>query len=90
MKLLTRMPSLENGYRFAGFIGGGTTCSLTRRHLVFVTFRIFHRSRYYIVHIERDIVVFNRHPKFTISRYGGSADFNVEYIIRESTSSNVI
>jgi len=90
MKLLTRMSSLKNRYRFAGFIGGGTTRSLTRPHLVFVTFRISHRSCYYIVHIERNIVVFDCHPKFAIPSYGGSANFYVEYIIRESTSSNVI
>jgi len=90
MKFLTRIPSLENGYRFAGFIGGGTARSLTRSHLVFITFRIPHRSRYHIVHVERNIIVFDRHPKFTVSGYGGSADFYVEYIIRESTSSNII
>lgn len=90
MKLLTCMPSLENGYRFAGFVGGGTTRSLTRSHLVLVTFRIPHRGRYYIVHIKRDIVVFDRHPKFAVPSYGGPANFYVEYIIRESTPSNVI
>lgn len=90
MKLLTRVPSLENGYRFTGFVGGGTTRSLTRCHLVFVTSRIPHRSRYHIVHIECDIVVFDCHPKFAVPSYGGSANFYVEYIIRESTSSNVI
>jgi hypothetical protein len=90
MKLLTRISSLENGYRFTGFIGGGTTCSLTRSHLVFVTFRIPHCSRYHIVHVERDIIVFDCHPKLTVPGYGGSADFYVEYIIRESTSSNII
>lgn len=88
MKFLTRMPSLQNGYRFAGFIGRGTTHPLTRSHLVLVTLRIPHRGRYYIVHIERDIVVFDCHPELTIPSYGGSADFNVEYVVRESATSN--
>jgi len=90
MKLLTRVSPLKNGYGLAGFIRRGTANPLTRSHFILVALGISHRSRYHVVHIERDIVVLDCHPKFTISRYGGSADFYVKYIIRESTSSDVI
>lgn len=88
MKLLARVPTLENGYRFAGFIGRGAAHPLTRSHLVLVTLRIPHRGRYHVVHIERDIVVFDRHPELTVPSHGGSADLYVEYIVRESATSD--
>lgn len=87
MKLLGHMLSLKNGYRLTGFVRGRAAHPLTGS-LLFINFRILHGSRYYIVHIERDIVVFDRHPKVTVPCYGGTANFYVEYIIRESTSSN--
>lgn len=91
MKLLAGVPSLENGYGFAGFIGGRAAHSLTRSsYLVLVALRIPHRGRDYVVHVQRNIVIFDRHPEFAIASYGGPADLYVEYVVRESTSSDVI